>query len=150
MSERLKIIQPKKKFEINKKHFEILGISDETLLGAIEPIEQGGLIVESKDNLAKVVEPPLLEACEILFDKKIETIMSSANKKDLGNKPHIIILYDTLTPQNKKISESMGIVSDYMGKKYLKVEIPFLITEQTTVGQIRKAAKELVSKFVQQ
>ena len=143
MSERLKIIKPDKKFEI-------IGISDETLLKVIEPIEEGGITLETREDLTRLVEPPLLEACQILFDKNIRTVMSSANKKDKGGKAHIIISFDELNEQNQQIANKLGTVYDYIGKKYAKIEPPLLITEQTTVGEIRKSALELVSKFEQQ
>lgn len=151
MSERLRIIAPKKKFEI-KKLFEIVGLSDETPLGAIEPIEQGGIIVETREDLAGLVEEPLLEACQLLYDKNIKTIMSSANKKDLvTGKVYIAIDFDSLSSKNKEIAKSFGEIFMMHGsipKPAIKLEIP--VDPNTTIGQIKVQAKKLFEKFQQQ
>lgn len=152
MSERLKIITPKKKFEIHKKTFEVVGLSDETPLRAIEPIEQGGISVETREDLVVLVEAPLLEACQHLYDKNIKTIMSSANKKDItSGKVYIAIDFDSLSPKNQEIAKSLGEMFMMHGaspKPAINLEIP--VDQDTTIAQVKIQAKELVEKFQQQ
>ena len=151
MSERLRII-PKKQFEVVKKRFEILGISDETPLSAIEPITKGGLVPESREDLANLVEAPLLEACLVLFDKNIKTISSSANKGDIvAGKAYVIIDYGSLNERNKDIARTFGDVYVFHGSIDVPaVNLEIRVDKNTKVGQIRKAALAIVEKFEQQ
>lgn len=64
------------------------------LISEVEPIENIGINMlqkeNSKDIIDKVVELPLRNACKILLEKGIETVMSSANKNNVlptGKKP---------------------------------------------------------------
>jgi|CXWL01.1.fsa_nt_gi hypothetical protein len=124
-----------------RKHFEI-----QTPLANIEPIEEGSLTPTSLEDLAKLVEAPLLEACQIFYDKGVETWMSSANKKDIAiGEVHIIIRYDSLSERNKQIAEESGQRFQYMNREYIKITMQ--VSNTTTVQQISRHMTEVASRF---
>ena len=53
---------------------------DNMKLTEVEPICESYVELLSRDDLSKIVEHPLLEACQCLYDKKIRTLMTSANR----------------------------------------------------------------------
>jgi hypothetical protein len=152
----------RKKFEIigeSKKRLEILSESgtaaevvDTTLLNDIEPIEQGGLNVENREELKYVVEPPLLEACQQFFDKDIRTVFSSANKKDIKvGHAHITLDFDFLSPVNKQVALSVGeeaMIHGSESRKGVYIKIP--ISESSTMGEVKRKALAIVDKFESQ
>ena len=74
----------------------------------------GNTQIESKADLAKIVEEPCLAVCEDLYDKNILTYWSSANK-DAPDRAYVLIRYESLDDNNKKIADDMvakGILSD--------------------------------------
>lgn len=126
-------------------------LSDETPISQIEPIEEGGFRVESREDLERWVEPPLLEACQVLFDKGIKTVFSSANKKDVGRTGYIAIDFESLTPENKAIAERIGQEGKIHGvkvKKGIYLQLP--ITEASTLRDIKERALVLVSQLEDQ
>ena len=142
------------KFEVHQNKFEITGVEHDpsTPISSIEPIEEGGLAVENREDLIKVVESPLLKACEVLFDKGIQTVFSSANKKDVSlGKGHIAIDYESLNEANKKIAleiGELGIIHGSTPRQGVYIKIP--INKQSTLGEISEQALELVSRFEDQ
>lgn len=127
-------------------------ILDSTLISDIEPVEEGGITVPSKEYLKNFVEYPLLEACELLFDKGIRTIFSSANKKDLiiGH-AHIALDWEQLSPANQQIAEKLGeegIIHGSRTRKGIYLQIP--VTRSSTVGDIKEQALTLVNQFENQ
>ena len=135
--------------EFEQKTFRIL---DSNPISAIEPIEQGGLTPQSREDLKKLVELPLLEACQKFFDKGIRTVFSSANKKDIEiGHAHIALDFESLSPQNKEIALSLGkegIIHGSRIRKGIYLEIP--VNEHSTIGQIKDEALSLVDKFEDQ
>ncbi len=74
----------------------------------------GNTQIESKADLAKIVEEPCLAVCEDLYDKNILTYWSSANKS-APDRAYVLIRYESLDDANKKIADDMiakGILSD--------------------------------------
>ena len=126
-------------------------LADNTLLSEIEPIEQGGLSVESRDELKHLVEAPLLEACQQFFDKGIRTVFSSANKKYVGTNAHIALDFESLSPANKAIALSVGkegIIHGSIQRKCIYIEIP--VAASATLGEIKQKALTMVDKFENQ
>lgn len=114
-------------------------------LADIEPIEESFIIPASREHLDEIVELPVLEACKILFDKGIRTLMSSANYQDLisGN-AHIIIDFEHLSDENKVIAESLGTIDTRTGffrVQTIKVEIP--VDKNMKIGGI---SDEMIKK----
>ncbi len=132
---------------IEHQGFEPTEIKDSTPISEILPIEEsGGFSIRTRSDIETIVEYPLVEACQILYDKNIQTTYSSANKKDLeGENPKafIAINYEMLSEENKRIAEGIGEVSD---GGILKIFIPMGAT--TTVGDIKKSAKDIVERLV--
>lgn len=126
-------------------------LPDNTLVSEIEPIEEGGISVQSREDLRYFVEAPLLEACQLLFDKGVKTAFSSANRKDIGRSGYIAIEYDSLTDTNKEIGKRLGTEGKIHGsipKKGIYLEIP--ISETSTLGEIKAKALELANQFEDQ
>lgn len=74
----------------------------------------GNTQVESKADLAKIVEEPCLAVCENLYDKNILTYWSSANK-NAPDRAYVLIRYESLDDNNKKIADDLiaqGVLSD--------------------------------------
>jgi len=138
-------IQPKKKFEVNH---EFKTYDDEVLISEVKPIEQGMIDAGGSNNLETLIEYPLLDATKTFFKKGIKTWSSSANQKDVNGEAYIILYYDLLSPNNKKIAESFGDISEYLKEKFIKINIP--IEEKTTVGYVRRKFKEIADTFESQ
>ena len=66
----------------------------------------GNTQVESKADLAKIVEEPCLAVCEDLYDKNILTYWSSANKNS-PDRAYVLIRYESLDDNNKKIADDL-------------------------------------------
>ena len=142
-----------KKFEIHpRKSFTIEGLADETPISAILPIEESGLEFWSKEDLKNYVEAPLLAACELLFDKGIRTVFSSANQKDIPNgHAYITLDYELLSPANRQIATEIGaegIIHGPVQKKGIYLEIP--LTVQSTLGEVKAKALALAGLFENQ
>jgi hypothetical protein len=124
--------------------------------------ESRNTIVRYREQLAGLVERPLLSACQELYDKNIITLATSANKKDVeindwehpgqklpGDGAYIIIDFDTLSAKNQEIGRS------FLGKVYfaddgnkLKITIP--LTRESTFEEVQTKAEEIAHKFVKQ
>jgi len=121
-------------------------------LSEIEPIEEGGLTPQNREDLKMWVEAPLLDACQQFYDKGITTVFSSANQKDISNGyAHIALDFDSLSPRNQEIALRLGEEGKIHGSKpsrgvYLKIPVH----SKTTAGDIKKAALEMVQQFEQQ
>lgn len=142
-----------KKFEIHQsKKFEIEDLNDSTPLSDIEPIEEGGVNVRAREDLRSCVELPLLEACELLFDKGVPTIFSSANRKDIGvGHAHIALDYEMLSPENKVIADKLGkegIIHGSRPRKGIYLEIP--VNAHSTLGEIKERGLALANEFEDQ
>jgi len=127
-----------------KKHFEIL-----KTLQNIEPIEEGSIVPANVDDLDRVVEEPLLEACKIFFIKGVKTWMSSANKNDIKNgEAHIIIKYESLSEENKRVADRYAVPYPYRDISYVKFTM--YVTESTTIKSISKHMVKIASDFKSQ
>lgn len=73
----------------------------------IPPITESSR-VRTREDLARVVESPLLPAAQALYDLNIETTSSSANYQDVEGRERaarLIINFDSLSPENQQIAE---------------------------------------------
>lgn len=130
-----------------RKNKEKRGISS---LEDIQPIEHTrNVIIIKREQLKDLVEAPLLEASQIFYDKNIETLSSSANKKDIKKgRVYIIIDFNSLSPENQKIAKRYGDVIDYDNTKAVKISIP--IDNNTLVIEIEQKATEIANSFEKQ
>jgi hypothetical protein len=141
---------PEKYFRVRPEFNPIyVKYPDSTPISQVEPIEEPGVEIKNSRDLEKVVEYPLLEACQILRDKGINTVFSSANKKDIQmGYCHIAIEFDSLSPKNKEVAAEIGEHGNLHGSVnrggiYLKIPL----NQDSTVGEIKQKAIELVSRF---
>ena len=121
----------------------------------IEPIHMEGVTITKRDDLKKVVEEPCLDACETLYDLNIETYMSSANKKNVGQYGYIDIVLGSLSKENQQIllrmlegeNKDRIVLSRGHGEsepiKIIKIRT--LINEDTTVGDVKRAFMDIIS-----
>ena len=142
---------------MDQKHIELPHILERVpnslLISEMSAIEESGYSPTTRESLSKLVEAPLLEACEDLYDKNIRTAMSSANKKDIeyGGHAYIDIDFDSLSEENKTIAMKLGELFSMRGFKPTQgVKIVFPVNENTTVGDVRKMAHDAVTKFLTQ
>ena len=52
----------------------------------VERISDDSAIINSVDDLDKIIELPLLESCKIFYELGVRTVMSSCNRFDVLNK----------------------------------------------------------------
>lgn len=106
--------------------------------------------IRTREELKQFVETPLLKACEELYDKNIKTISTSANKNDsihnVGG--HVVIDFDMLSDENKRIGEQFGTVAYADGKNQLDIVIP--MSEATTIKEIEDLAGSIAHRFKKQ
>ncbi len=147
-----KKFQINKKFEINsQKKFEIHSNLEQkdTRISELEGIyDNRGQEIRKREDLRKIVEAPLLKACESIYDKNIKTRGTSANKKDVGSEAYIIISFDELSKRNQKIGESLGEVFFADDENQLKITFP--VTDHTTFAEVEDHFFEISKKFEKQ
>lgn len=124
-------------------------------ISEIEPLEDHHYKIENREDLSKFVERPLLSACQDLYDKNIETYMSSANKNNVGHTAYLSIIYDTLSEQNKEIAkklteEKIVKFSDKNEARPSLINIEIPVTEETTWEDIEKSSKQITNHFMPQ
>lgn len=118
-----------------------------------------GAIVKNREDLRKIIEEPCLPACLALYDKNIQTVNSSANKREIGNQAYIGINYDSLDENNKQILNQLiesGVIEplnlstnpNQRGGRDFYIKVP--ISEEDTVGKVSDRFIQIVSKFQQQ
>ncbi len=127
-------------------------VPENTLISEIPVIAKGGIVPFTKESLKELVEAPLLEACEELYDKNIETTSSSANGENNVDSACIVINFDTLSEENKKVALQFGKphLNEHAATPYNSLTIEFPVSLTSTVGDIRKVAHQAVSQFHKQ
>ncbi|MCI9177126.1 MAG: hypothetical protein HFJ28_00695 [Clostridia bacterium] len=117
------------------------------------------VIVKNREDLRKIIEEPCLLACLALYDKNIQTVNSSANKREIGGQAYIGINYDSLDENNKKILDKLildGVIEplnlsdnpNKRGGRDVMIKVP--IFENDTVGKVSDRFMQIVSNFQQQ
>ena len=119
-------------------------------ISEIEPLQESrNSIVKMREQLKEFIEPPLLSACETLYDKNIRTLSTLANKQDIERQTgHIIVDFDSLSDKNKELGKQFGEIVFDDGINQLVIKIP--ITENSTFEEIKNYAESLVGKFEKQ
>lgn len=111
-------------------------------------------MIVTRAQIKELVEAPLVQACEIFWDKNIETVSSSASKKHLDEEgtcrpAHIILAFDSLSPENQQIAEGVGEVVDFWGRSAVNVKIP-IESASITEEDISRKAVAIAQKFKKQ
>jgi hypothetical protein len=130
-------------------------------ISEVPPIHKSTSHPYKKENFKKLVEFPLLKACERLYDLNINCFSSSANKDDI---PHgerntdyasIAVSYGSLSEKNKKVADDLvkrGKASMHQGSNSgnptLTIQIP--VNERTTVRYVQKEAMRIANQFEKQ
>ncbi len=133
-----------------------MGEDNEVQLKTAAPIAEVKAIEESRSQMfktrgeiSKYVELPLVSACEHFWDLNIRTMASSANAKDVGREAYILIDYDSLSDENKKIAEeSADLLENYDGRSAVDFKVP--ITDETTLEQLKQQASAFAERFKKQ
>lgn len=154
-------ITPKEKPEIKitkKDSAEILitqKITDTLKIENINPLNRNkfNVTLQKREDIKRIVELPLLEACELFWDKNIKTVESSANKENIQSGQGWILLdWESLSDENKQIAQSQnGRVRKAHGDSetlFYDLEIP--MSKDILVKDISKNATELANKFQKQ
>jgi len=106
-------------------------------------------MIRTKEKIREFVEPPLVNACEHLWDLNVRTLSSSANAKDIDYEAYVIIDFDTLSEQNKITAQEEGkLLDDYDGKPAVIMEIP--VTQQTTAEELKEKFSAKADRFEKQ
>lgn len=116
----------------------------------VERIEQDHVPILRKEQLAEVVETPLLPACEILWDKHIPTFMTSANGTDFTERQAawMIFRFGDLSHENLGIGKELGEMKILNAGPCVWLDIP--LTEQSTVAEVSAAAEAMAARFAEQ
>lgn len=122
-------------------------------IAEVKAIGEGrGQMIKTRDEIVKYVESPLVSACEHFWDLNVRTLESSANAKDVGRGAEIVIDYDTLSDENKKIAKEYAEpLSDYegdVGRSAVSFKIP--ITNETTLEEVKTRASAFAERFKKQ
>ncbi len=119
-------------------------------ISELEPIEEfRDTILKNRSDLERLVEAPLLSACQEFYDKNIDTLSSSANKKDVPyGSGHIEINFDSLSDKNKEIGKTLGNVGFFDDINKLNIKIP--ITTESTFQEVQDKSLEIAHKFFKQ
>lgn len=132
-----------------------LGAEDDqqVLLEEVAVIPESPTVIETRDQIKKLVELPLIAACEVFYDKNIKTTASSANKKDIkAGYVYILIDFDTLSEDNKLIAQGYGqpVQNSGFGNcgKLLSIRIP--VDESTPIDEISQKAVDIARSFKKQ
>lgn len=123
----------------------------------IEPIRDQTHVVFDPEKLNELVEPPVLKACQILFEKGVRTSLSGANCFDLerGIGGWIVVDYDSLSDTNKRVAEEMieeGKARKIGGKQDASIMLVVKAEKgnETTVEEVETSMMDLVSRFTDQ
>lgn len=107
-------------------------------------------MLRSREDIANYVELPLLSAAQILWDKNIKTIESSANQSDIRRGFVVMTIdFESLSEENKKVAEEIGEIYT-SGDRIKIVSINIPVNENSTVKEISSKAEGFVSRFKKQ
>lgn len=121
-------------------------------ISEVNPIEESGYVkMPTRDELASLVELPILNACQILWDKNIITGMSSANKKDVGLCAYIQLPKKYLSEENLAVLETIPNVSEYLnGMTEETAKISYPVNDESTVEEVSSYFDKIAGMFSSQ
>jgi len=125
--------------------FSSLTISD------IKSIPEGwNELIRNKSRIVEIVELPLVKACEVLYDKNVRTLESSANSTNIGGFARICIDYNSLTVENQKIANNFLHI-DVGGDTNISATIKILITSpDIPISVISNKVADIANRFKKQ
>jgi len=154
-------ITPKEKPEIKitkKDSPEILitqKMTDTLKIENVNPLNRDkfGVGLKNREDIKRIVEVPLVEACEVFWDKNIKTVESSANKENAQNgRGWILLDWDSLSDENKKIAQLQNgqVRKAHGGSETLFYDLEIPMSKDMLAKDISKNATELANKFQKQ
>ena len=132
--------------DINKKETDL---NIETA-GDVNRIQKTmGFCISDKSKIPEIVEEPLIETCEIFFDKGIRTISTSA-KAESGNQKcaSIVVSYETLSEENKIVAQEREDSHREEDSSFVVFKIH--ISTETPITEISEWGEELANSFNKQ
>ena len=112
----------------------------------VAPIHWTSAVPFDRSEIERYVEQPLVAACQILFDKKVTTTLSSANREDLPRgRGAIFVNYDNLTAENRRVGLEVGRVRSDQGVSRCLITIP--VSEESTVASVSQYAVSIAERF---
>ena len=126
--------------------------SNKISLNEVSPIHKTrGLAITTKEQIKEIVESPLVKACEIFWDKNIQTYESSANSENIKTgTAWIRINFDSLSDENKKIALQYGQPYEEAMNAGQMIELPIQIKGNEAVDEISDKAVAIAEEFKQQ
>lgn len=123
--------------------------TSDTAQGIRQICESSSSMLLSREAIHQFVESPLVRACEIFWDKGIQTLDSSANTEDDREFAYIFISYEHLSATNRN-TLSLSIKQEYAEiiSGVAKFSLP--IKENTPVNEISEFFEGIAGKFRQQ
>jgi hypothetical protein len=110
--------------------------------------ERNNEMIKNREQLATLIESPLLFACQELYDKNIMTLSSSANKEN--TEVYITIDFDSLSEKNKVVAKSFGEVKFNVETNTNTVQIFISVKMDDAVENISAKAMDIAHKFEKQ
>lgn len=146
--------------KLPKEKIEAKIYTPTTPMTDIEPIEQrSNITILKEEDLENIVEAPLLPAVQQLWRKNITTISSTANKKNItpeGNGEALLVIrYDTLTDQNKKILHELTQTTEDNIEEFGEENIPVLtitipFSQESTLQEFQENALKTIESLQEQ
>lgn len=134
-----------------KNNIEIDIQEEKRTLKDIPPIEESNNSnIPEKEKLKDFVEEPLIDTVTELMEKGVETIASSANKKDLlptKGFANITLNWESLSDENKEIlgkKDYAEMVEFGNFKKDQAVDLKIPVNDLMTIDEIKEIAKNFV------
>lgn len=125
--------------------------SENKQIGEVSPIEENrSSYIRNRSEIPQFVEPPLVRACEILYDNNVRTLSTTANRKDVeyDMPANIVIDFDSLSPENKELARQVGEIVPY--DKINAVILKHRVSATTPTKEIEEWASSLAKKFKKQ
>ncbi|OIP57625.1 MAG: hypothetical protein COX79_04595 [Candidatus Levybacteria bacterium CG_4_10_14_0_2_um_filter_36_16] len=122
--------------------------------------ESRNQIITKREEIPTLVELPLVEACENLYDRNIQTLSSSANSNDINPEnpdnsfANIIIDYNSLSGENKKIVEILikdgkaDMIGNYDNRAVVRLRFP--LARGTQVKELQEVSVWISEQFRKQ
>ena len=130
-------------------------ITDTLTIENVFPLNTNKFAVslKNREDIRKIVEIPLVEACEIFWDKNIRTVETSANQDNIQSGCGYILLdWESLSDENKKIAQlqngNLREAHGGAGTFYYDLKIP--LTKNMLVKDLSQNAAKLAHEFQKQ
>ncbi len=120
----------------------------------IQPIRESDSKLQQKADIRKLVEEPLISACERLYDLNLCTWRSSANFQDIAQGHGVISIdFPSLSDRNKIIAKKLveeGKAELFTPEEPRLVGLIVPLNKASTVAEVSEAAFQLVRYFKKQ